>query len=71
MQILYSYFTYTGRLFRGCAVFVARCNIIRGLREIQEGIKIELEKKKYIEEFFVKEITFLTARPPFYVALFV
>ena len=32
-QILYSYFRYTGRLFLGCAPFVARCNIIRVSRE--------------------------------------
>ena len=25
VQILYSYFRYTGRLFLGCALFVARC----------------------------------------------
>ena len=29
MQILYSYFRYTGRLFLGYALFVARCNTIR------------------------------------------
>ena len=29
VQILYSYFRYTGSLFLGCALFVACCNIIR------------------------------------------
>ena len=29
--ILYCYFRYTGRPFPGCALFVARCNIIRVL----------------------------------------
>ena len=29
VQILYSYFRYTGRLFLGYALFVARCNTIR------------------------------------------
>ena len=29
MQIMYSYFRNTGRLFLGCALFVARCNTIR------------------------------------------
>ena len=31
VQISYSYFRYTGRLFLRCAVFVALCNIIRAL----------------------------------------
>ena len=31
VQILYSYFRHTGRLFLGCTLFVARCNIIRAL----------------------------------------
>ena len=26
-----SYFRYTGKIFLGCALFVARCNIIRAL----------------------------------------
>ena len=49
MQILYSYFRYTGRLFLGCALFVARCNTIRTSWETK---KERLSyRKKYIEEF--------------------
>ena len=29
-------FRYTGRLFLGCAIFIARCNIIRALRETKK-----------------------------------
>ena len=58
--ILYSYFRYTGRLFLGCAFFVARCNIRN-----QEGIKIELQKKVH-RRICVRDI-FLAARHPFYV----
>ena len=49
VQIFYSYFRYIGRPFLGCAVFVASCNIISFMRN-QEGIKIELQKKKYKKE---------------------
>ena len=49
MQILYSYFRYTGRLFLGYALFVARCNTIRTSWETK---KERLSyRKKYIEEF--------------------
>ena len=49
VQILYSYFTYTGRLFLGCALFVARCNTIRTSWETK---KERLSyRKKYIEVF--------------------
>ena len=65
VQILYNYFRYTGRLFLGCAVFVACCNIISFMRN-QEGIKIELQKKVH-RRICVRDITFLTARSPFYV----
>ena len=36
VQILYSYFRYSVRLFFGWALFVARCNIIRALVRNQE-----------------------------------
>ena len=49
MQILYSYFRYTGRLFLGYALFVARCNTIRTSWETK---KERLSyRKKCIEEF--------------------
>ena len=49
MQILYSYFRYTGRHFLGCALFVARCNTIRTSWETK---KERLSyRKKYIEVF--------------------
>ena len=50
MQILYSYFRYTGRLFFGCALFVARCNIIRASWETKNKQRLS-HRKKYIEEF--------------------
>ena len=49
VQIFYSYFRYTGRLFLGYALFVARCNTIRTLWETK---KERLSyKKTYIKEF--------------------
>ena len=49
MQILYCYFRYAGRLFLGCALFVAGCNTIRKSWETK---KERLSyRKKYIEEF--------------------
>ena len=49
MQILYSYFRYTGRLFLGYALFVARCNTIRTSWETK---KERLSyRKKCIEGF--------------------
>ena len=49
VQILYSYFRYTGRLFLGCALFVAGCNTIRTSWETK---KERLSyRKKYIKEF--------------------
>ena len=36
VQILYSYFRYTARLFLGCALFVARCNIIKASCETKK-----------------------------------
>ena len=48
MQILYSYFRQTGRLFFGCALCVARCNIIRASCETKK--KRLSCWKKYIEE---------------------
>ena len=48
-QILYSYFRHTGRLFLGCALFVACCNTIRTSWETK---KERLSyRKKYIEVF--------------------
>ena len=38
VQILYSYFRYTGRLFLGCARFVARGNIIRTSCETKKEV---------------------------------
>ena len=38
VQILYSYFRYTSRLFLGCALFVARCKIIRASCETKKEI---------------------------------
>ena len=49
VQIGYSYFRYTGRLFLGYALFVARCDITRASWETK---KERLSyRKKYIEEF--------------------
>ena len=49
VQILYSYFRYTGRIFLGYALFVARCNTIRTLWETK---KERLSyRTKCIEEF--------------------
>ena len=48
-QILYSYFRYTGSLFLGCALFVARCNIIRASSDTKK--ERYSYSKKYIEEF--------------------
>ena len=48
MQILYSYFRYTGRLFLGCALFVACWNIIRASWETKKE-RLSF-RRKYIEE---------------------
>ena len=49
VQILYSYFRYTGRHFLGCALFIARCNTIRTSWETKtETLSY---RKKYIEVF--------------------
>ena len=49
VQILHSYFRYTGRLFHRCALFVARCNAIRtSWKTKKERLSY---RKKYIEEF--------------------
>ena len=49
VQILYSHFRYTNRLFLGCVFFIARCNIIRASRETKtESL---CYKKNYTEEF--------------------
>ena len=49
VQILNSYFRYTGRLFLGCALFVARCNSIRTSWETKKE-KLSY-RKTYVEEF--------------------
>ena len=49
-QILYTYFRYTGRFFLGCALFVARCNIIGTLWETKKEWRLSY-RKKYKEEF--------------------
>ena len=46
--MLYNYFTYTGRLFFGCGLSIAPCNIIRASCETK---KERLNyRKKYIEQ---------------------
>ena len=62
VQILYSYFRYINRLFFGCVLFLARCNISRASLET----KIELQNKVH-SRICVMNITFLTSRTPFYV----
>ena len=65
VQILYSYFKYTRRLFLGSALFVSGCNFYQSFMRNKEGIKVELQKKAH-RGIFVRNITFLTACPPFY-----
>ena len=49
VQILYSYFRYTNRLFLGCVLFLARCNISRASWETKkERLSYRI---KYIAEF--------------------
>ena len=65
MQIWCNYFRFTGRLFLGCALFVASCNIIKaswGTKKERLSYRIKIERIT-----FVRGITFLTASPPFYV----
>ena len=50
VQMLYSYFMYTGKLFLGCPVFVACCNIIRALWETKKKERLSC-RKKCKEEF--------------------
>ena len=56
---LCKYFRCTDRLFLGFVILVARCNVIRALWEIKE--------KRLYGRICVRDITFLTIRPPFYV----
>ena len=56
---LCKYFRCTDRLFLGFVILVARCNVIRALWEIK--------KKRLYGRICVRDITFLTIRPPFYV----
>ena len=69
---IYIYIIHICSLFLGCAVCVARYNIISFLRN-QEGIKTELQIKVH-RRFFVRGITFLTTVllfVSFFVAFFV
>ena len=50
VQMLYRYFIYNGKIFFGCAVFVACCNIIRALWETKKEERLSCTKK-YKEEF--------------------
>ena len=52
VQILYSYFRCTGRLFLGCALFVARCNINRASCEITFWLHALLTKSFFVAFFF-------------------
>ena len=63
MQIWCSLFRYTGKLFFGCALFVAHSNIIRASWETTTE---RLRCRKMHSRICVRNITFLTARPPFY-----
>ena len=70
MQILYSYFRYTGRLFLGCGLFLV---LSHSLMRNQEVIKTDLQKKAY-RRICVRDIFFSTACPPFlsfFVAFFI
>ena len=54
--MLYSYFIYTGRLFFGCPLFVAHCNIMGAFCETK---KERLSyRKKYIEQFVWRKSLF-------------
>ena len=65
VQILYSYFRCTYRLFLGCLFFVTWCNIMRASWETK---KERLSNRKKVHRTnCVKGITFLTAWPPFYI----
>ena len=63
VQIWCSLFRYTGKLFFGCALFVAHSNIIRASWETTTE---RLRCRKMHSRICVRNITFLTARPPFY-----
>ena len=47
---LCKYFRYNDRLFLGCVIFVARCNVIRALWEIKKERFIE-RKERYMYSF--------------------
>ena len=65
VNTLYSYFRHTGRLSLDCALFGACCNIIRAPCETKkERLSYRKEVNRRICE---RDITSLTARPPFYV----
>ena len=64
VQIWYSYFRYTGRFFLNVLSFLLAV-ILSELHEKQEG-NIELQKKVH-RRICMRDITFLTARPPSYV----
>ena len=47
----YSYFRYTGRMFLGCALFVARCNVIRASCETKkEGLSFKENIQRNLRE---------------------
>ena len=51
-----------------CALFIAHCNIIRALWKTKKEIELQrLSYRKKNKSICVWEITFLTARSPFYV----
>ena len=63
VEILYSYFRYNGRLFLGCLLFVAPCNIIRFYGKPKRN---DWLTEKIHSRICVRDINFLTAGPPFY-----
>ena len=50
-------------------LFLMLAVILQGYLRNQEGIRIELQKKVH-ERICVRDITFFTARPPFYVTFY-
>ena len=74
VQILCSYFRYTGRLFLVCALFFffLLCVILsyyQSFMKNQEGIKIELQKEVH-RRICVRDITFFNAVPSFHVIFY-
>ena len=67
MQILYSYFRYTGRLFLGCALLLLPAILSELYKKPRWEKDWSTEKKLVKKRICVREITFLTARSPFHV----